>query len=655
MKTTCLTYNGVTLFGCTTREFSQTPEFDPSGTDYLYTRFKVSVQGYVHAQTLLTIQPPGGGPAVEHPFFGPRVTPVAPVDPQTMPAVNPFGGGTVQSSGMLSRGAAETEALIRHRLMEPRKTLSLFVNVDELDASGNLVLPDAHGRFPTNTALLPGAAQLLWCTGYTTGDGAGLEVSTAGKDLNNGPRPTRWAITRITPAVFRVEFDIEVCMLECGSGVVRSAILSNRWRCSDEIDADLYTTRTIEGLAVLASGQANPHDFRTLVVPRLSGGFRRERMSFTASEDNLNLRYLIVDREVPVACPSLEGTSWRMMHAEHAAPGTLQHGECSLWMKGPRNANKSKMIQVAAAIVSAKLAATSGIVKSMSIIDHLGDSDNAIEVRATVQHLPDLPELDDGQVDVAKAQRLLNDVTRQVAFRIGAPVTAQLDPVALQGFDPSVSRNPGVAGILSYTQAFATAISTGCDVDHSFGTLADASAGSNNSPPPVESLGELYITSGPGYPATSLSDAHKTYPYLEFSAVSKYRFDGRKSVMPVKILQSGTIPTNKTSVVVALSDRQAYRIVRLRASRLNKPPDLPSPEDFTEPYSDIRHSLVNHDIHAHAIQPTPDGHLIYTVEAEYEFSLSRAPTSSEQLRLPQVPWLRNPPREMGSNQTETEP
>ena len=47
---TNVTYNGVQLINCTTREWNQTTEYDPSGVDALYTTHRMTFEAMVHAQ-----------------------------------------------------------------------------------------------------------------------------------------------------------------------------------------------------------------------------------------------------------------------------------------------------------------------------------------------------------------------------------------------------------------------------------------------------------------------------------------------------------------------------------------------------------------------------------------------------------------------------
>ena len=49
MATTVL-YNYVTIHNCVTREFDQELLYDASGTDLVAVRYKIGVEGYVHAQ-----------------------------------------------------------------------------------------------------------------------------------------------------------------------------------------------------------------------------------------------------------------------------------------------------------------------------------------------------------------------------------------------------------------------------------------------------------------------------------------------------------------------------------------------------------------------------------------------------------------------------
>lgn len=584
MKTT-LTYNGITLNHCLTKVFDQEAVYDDSGTDYLYTRFRLSVVGFIHAFGDVAFN--GSSE-----FTGPGATPV-------------------QEGG----SASIQEVYVRHALMEPRKRLVYrFWDGAEpiLDAE-----PATDSRFKD-------------C------------------DVNNGPKPESLRLTRIVAdRNFRAEYTIVVCKVECfenGADASRGAVLNNRWRCTDQVDGNWYTTRTTEGKLTLSTSYVNPHSFRHIALPRLSSGFKREAMHFVASEDGLHLAYTIVDREVPFAAPH-PATSWSVSHTETVGSGMLGMGECAVRLDGPRNANKAKMISIAAAIIAHKLAVrTASIVKLFSITDLSGDSVNAIEARANVQHLP-TPKAND---DPILTNQDITDLLGRVGKRIGRPVTDQISP-DMAGYNPDISRAPGPRGPIDVIQALSTHLQSACDLDdHSHQELGIAA----NDPPDrgqdTTTITASVVPTPEDVPSPRLSTDHTQALYTYFQAVSQYRFDSLKVAMPVGRNRGATSGADVDTTVVRLGPKQCRRTLRISVERVGKPPQLPVPETYADE-NGIRNSLMDYDIHPHAVDLTADGQEIHRIEAEYVFALSRAPSNTEQLRLPSVPWLSSSTEVVGSD------
>jgi hypothetical protein len=241
---TRLEYNGVTLNNVTTRTFHQEVVYDPSGTDLMYTRFEIEVECYIHAHEDRRLHLDVVGPWVS---------------PQKSSASN----------------ATDLEVEIRKALTQPRKPLK-YTN---------------HGKV------------LVECVPSEKNS-----VHNANRDVNNGPRPLRFDITRVGgDQVYRVVFAVECAKLECVKGASSSGlpdVLSNRWSIAEEMDEQWYVTRIIRGrLRISQAVTLTPGHFRHVCLPRLENGFKRVRMAFLTEPNGLEAAYEVVDRQVAMSAP----------------------------------------------------------------------------------------------------------------------------------------------------------------------------------------------------------------------------------------------------------------------------------------------------------------------------------------------------------------
>jgi hypothetical protein len=173
---TDITYNTVTIHNCTTREFEQELQYDASGTDLVAVRYKIGVEGYIHAQS-----PPSGS---------------------SLPNIHgiqaPTGNGVQKSANdPVPLGYALATAIqfdrVSQLLTQPRGT---FV----MTWSGNIVLQAAP---------------------Y---DGQTLTPNT---DVDNGPKPRGLSVVNVTPAAIKVRWSIEFILSGC-PGTRRLPLSANR-------------------------------------------------------------------------------------------------------------------------------------------------------------------------------------------------------------------------------------------------------------------------------------------------------------------------------------------------------------------------------------------------------------------------------------------
>ena len=171
-------------------------------------------------------------------------------------------------------------------------------------------------------------------------------------DLNNGPKPLECTIASIVGTqLMPIEFAIEICTLECAEAANYSGVLNNRWSMKDSIDADFFTTRTINGRLRVADVNLNPQSFRGLVVPPLQAGFKREVIETTTSMDGLELEYTVTDKEMFAAPPS-PATTWEATHMVSTGDGVNTHGEINVTVSGSKEVDKTDLIELCRGSVS---------------------------------------------------------------------------------------------------------------------------------------------------------------------------------------------------------------------------------------------------------------------------------------------------------------
>lgn len=294
-----VTYNEVSLpYGFIT-QFDQQAVLDDKGqTDWILTKFDVQVQSIVNVNYLSLITP---DPALINP---------------NLQTARP-------------RNAADIMNVIRSRLLEPRKNLSVKFNGIELIPSRFLNI-DAH----------------------------------------NGPFPQQCTITELTNETFLFSFHVIAHYWENNkitpgrlSGVVENQdgakVLYNRWEESVSIDECMMSTRTRSGKFMIRSDIVNDtriaDEIRTqMAITGVPQGFLRERSDYTQDPSGLAISYTLVDREVfkmPPA-PAFRADGQFSTTVVKAAKRT---STVSVRLKGAKNTPQNKLVEAAIHVCAEKL------------------------------------------------------------------------------------------------------------------------------------------------------------------------------------------------------------------------------------------------------------------------------------------------------------
>lgn len=623
---TTIVYNGVVMRDCETKSFSQTIEYDPSGTDLMFSRFTLRV-----ASTLVATSYPAKSFGIDTP------------------------------SGLTATQRAKD---VHARLSEPRKDFWMLIE----SSVNNEKLPSGVFNESLLTAtgdLTSDGGQML---GYpNVGDGyfGGGTISRASViDVNNGPHPRQVSITEIIAGrSMRVEFEIEICRKLCMPvypdlppdaarwGLVDTStteVLSNRWHLEESKDENWITTRVLDGTLRVKSQDTWPHLMRAVCIPPLLKGYKRTRQSFVDDPTGLVLKYTIEDRQAHAA-PPYPAISWNGHHAESASGpnGSLLSSEFSIKLTGPPGVDKVQLIGAAAKVavdriqglvpnfIDGKRQSYSTILKNAAIVNILHEP--TIEMRVQVQYT--------------------DSSFKALALRIqgmGKPLTSlkktgepdsgnQYDEqrYKVEEYDPRTWPVPLAYDSVSPAGIFACYLQNPCSIWHDMpdGKTSVTSAtrksvsdsGSPDYHPSTIVHSPHALPPDTNYLKSMTGDNIYDYPYTFVDLESQYRINNGWSQLP---LADTTPAAARTARLIKLHGSVAKRILTMTASRDGKMPMLPSLAEKTTDHNGIKEALDEVTITAKAPELLAGAQSRrFAVEAVYVYLLERAPRTNEKLRV----------------------
>ncbi|MGH7745196.1 MAG: hypothetical protein ACREQ5_10415, partial [Candidatus Dormibacteria bacterium] len=455
---------------------------------------------------------------------------------------------------------------------------------------------------------------------------------------------------------------------DCITDFNYSPVLNNRWSMTDEIDADWYTTRRVEGILVIA-GTGNADDpnrlnvnmYRDWVVPKLQNGFKRESMRFQSSVDGLKLMYEIVDREVFASCP-IPGTTWEGTYELSTGDGVQTFASINLRVQGPKNVDRAALINLILAIANQKLPNDKlvGLLRSAAIIEYMHQ--NAFEFRATM--LMPMSDYKGSNSLFAFSNTTLGvplDVqTRVIGFDAGnvpfvlnvGPLPGAPPPGAPPGAPPSGNYDSGVSPVpppygtvlqIAFG-LFSPPLQSPCQLAQKTSELQPTNQSSPNQPPPQPPSSPTPGATTPSDPAVTFTigavpdDLIAESQYnIEQVNYSQYLIDAHYdnptmvAMLPIAASPvSGSTPV-VSAVFVQLAPPQCRRRVRITAERFNNWPLMPDLDVYRGPTPFIDSNgimivLLDEQLIPKAPQQAPSGaDKIYSIEGEYLFGYSRKP------------------------------
>ena len=328
-----LKYNGISIAYQRVQTIVHGPVKDPSGTDQLFTKITLVVDGLIYASSSIANS-------------------TVPVETQDF----------VAGSSPVSAAAAR----IRHMLTAPRKPLYYDVTTPSA----------ATGAVPTvpNVPL--------------------INVQNPPDD-NNGPwpDPDAFRINYVTQNTFEITWACTTWLTDCGPGESAAAPLSLRWE--DSISYDKYWKATWQRTGTLIISARDPRSIdayrRTTVIPGVPPGFRRVRSHYTMSKDNLRCDFTFTDEQMRYRPPYPVMDMDIVQSESFPLINGMRHGEVFINLKGVQTANPRDLVMWAIVILRARIFAARPFIGASKTV--LGDAviktretETSVEVSATARY-----------------------------------------------------------------------------------------------------------------------------------------------------------------------------------------------------------------------------------------------------------------------------
>ena len=610
---TIVQYGEVTLLRCLTRRIAQIPVLDPTGTDLECWRHVIQVSGYLH----------GWPAACQH--------------------------HAITGHSSEEGSAARIHQQVRWRLL-PRQSFIMAMGCISDISSGQILL-----SAEPLTAATPADLSSAGLTGF---------------DVDDGPRCVQFDVVHISADnIFQVEATFEIHRIQCDDDDSAegntNGVLSHRWSCTDGLDVNLRATRVYSGFLELATSNFSPHWFRSLVIPPLQPGMRREQMQFAASEDGRRLQYTVTDQEIALAAP-YPARRWSVEHTEHSLHDSpLQsHAQIVVTLEGDSNVDKGQLILLALYVVTAKLTGVRPglspdtghpfVMRDLTITDFTGDV-NMIRISASCERLGRTIR-DDTAGSTDLGLRICIDGFERIIDETDLPSwSADYDP--RRSADGRTGESPVYQGPVSLTGILRCYLQSACNTDHGINRESNALDTDLNpelSATPQASIQAVIVPNIPAVDSPYYSVSHRVAMYTTYQMESIYRTHRLRAALPIAsppYLGSGP-DTSDACAIFSLGRPQTRRIVRIAAERVGEWPEFPDPEtmdagaattaDSSVGLPVIPQRLLSSKLLGGTRTKTCNGEDVYRARFEAVFALLRTPTATELLKFGQNKWSSEP-------------
>ena len=443
-------------------------------------------------------------------------------------------------------------------------------------------------------------------------------------DLNHGPKPRVQVLSLKGGYSATIRFQVEFVVSICGNPGQHSGLVNFRFWIGEDIDCRSWlTTRTYSGRLRVAHKHLSPHLLaRSIVVPQLQRGFKREAISLRESENGLELDFTIQDREIIAAPPwdpqaKVGATDWRGQFQISTTNGAVCESNLSFQLTGPKGTSKADLATLAMRIIEAKTHMAQGFADKQVFPKHfaIGEQlhENTIECSLRLLH-------------TSKEQTLLGIFDLGGENEFGKPLQLA------GGYDPDVAFHPGTSATL--TGLFTSLLQTPC-------SPAKMPQVRDEDPEPYEpksnSGTQTQASSSelPDYTGEPLSESHYNATYLDYQIDSDLDADTGRAVFP-----TGAALTTQAAAVVDMHNPIAVRDIRIEARRVWAPPELPTPNvSFTDSNGIVHTNIGVPRISAAVPELGADSRsLLYSSYMSIQYAMSRPPAIGESVAVGALPY-----------------
>lgn len=413
--------------------------------------------------------------------------------------------------------------------------------------------------------------------------GSDLYVVDGIKDADNGPKVTARLSHVISAHSAKVEFTITF-NVPCNDTQVGSGIVAFRFWQADQIGDDWLTTRVTRGFLRVrrTSSAAGPvisvHELRNVVLPPLAPGFVRTSMNFEESMNGLELNFTIVDRETH-AVPPWPAVKWSGTHtvAFPNAGAAWAESSISVRLEGPRGLDKRKLLWRAYQIMNFKLHLEDLLVDNQNFLLYAAFRDElnsgVVTGEAKVKHLDNTMLLGANATFLTPIDNLGNYDANRFLHPIPTASMASIFKQAVE-FDLCNPAN----NLDDFTRPTENGGSfqkeaEGIDVTHSYTNTGGDFEQDND-------VDEWKTKDPPAGGHGNKSGSTMGYGYYSIETQS----DNELGTTRLPIAISPFIGPDSTPPSVKIQTHAPYttKNVWIEAERLNKPPELPNEEEFTD-------------------------------------------------------------------------
>ncbi len=439
-------------------------------------------------------------------------------------------------------------------------------------------------------------------------------------EVNNGPVPRARLLGFTAHASARVEFECELAILPC-TNIHPSGVTALRYWVGEEYDGkDWHCTRTYEGFLRLAHRGINLHALRALYpfIPPVQRGFDRSKVRFQPSEDGLELRFVFQDVENHAA-PPFPSTEFECEYhvgvGKHFIQATAEI-RCQLWSN--RNVPKTNLHALAQDIIERKLHIEDHVRSKSLFLENIAISEtykkNRVEHVARIRAFP---------YDRTGPFGIFKDELGKELWEIGLPGYDRDEP------SRAARVTAGPWGL------FLNMLQSPCDPDK----MPQVDSSGYPDPEKETKAGQEHSYETEPKKTLTARDTLADESQKDSGAYAVYR-----STSDIKVnTGSITLPVGKssggaTSKSIQLHQGHAKRHVRIEGERLGAWPVLPEPVSFKDG-NGIMHNLEHWRPIPHAARTSADGQkLLYAIDAEFRYGLSRVPGSGDSLPVGQLPY-----------------